>query len=48
MPEYKGKHYPYTAEGRARHKRDKEKDRKDGGFSSWLKKKNKKIQGASY
>ena len=29
MPQYKGKHYPYTPEGRAQKKRDMEKDQQD-------------------
>ncbi len=51
MPQYKGKHYPYTPEGRAQKKRDMEKDQQgadDPEFNNWLRKKKKKIQGTSY
>ena len=51
MPQYKGKHYPYTPEGRAQQKRDMEKDQQgadDPEFNNWLRKKKKKIQGTSY
>jgi len=43
MPQYKGKHYPYTPEGHAQKKRDMEKDQQgaDKQFQSWLSRKMK-------